>query len=86
LALQPILWQGADFSATEAAARAFGFFARIGLLAIQAGQDFVHLFQRFDSGKVGAELTTDRIPLEIPSDMLTDVSASVVFVLKELDQ
>jgi hypothetical protein len=56
------------------------------LSSVEARKNLVHLIQTLDLSQRGTDFTTDRIALEIPSDVLSDVSASMIFAFKKLDQ
>jgi hypothetical protein len=69
------------------ASGAFNTLARVRLTAIEFTQEIIDLLQRFDGSQFGSNFTTDRVALEIPGNVLSNISARMVLVaIEKLDQ
>jgi hypothetical protein len=60
-----------------------GLGTRVGTVGIELTEQIVHLGDTRDQRHAGAPLTAHRIALEVPRDMLADVSTRVLFALQK---
>ena len=85
-AIEPAVGQCWPLRGSGASALAFGGAARVRRIQVEGGQKAVDLAEAGNGRQRRARLAADRIPLEVPRDVLADVAASAIFVLEELDQ
>src|SRR5699024_9445749 len=70
----------------RASTGAFGGRTGIGGVLVELGQQPGELVEGGDHGQLAAQLSPDRVPLEVPGDVLAQIANSVELVLELVDE